>query len=180
MRMREVDEGWLCAECGRMHEGLITCFGPDEPYAWHRATLGARLRGRLKRSMCRVSVDGDTRFYARGHLHIPLTGHPEPSFVWNVWVEVRPEDADRIERHWYDQARVHLPRIEAILETPLPYDPTTSGLPVELHERPPEEVPHVTVTAVPNHPLQREQQAGIDLHRLADLNRRVLADPGID
>jgi hypothetical protein len=129
--------------------------------------------------MCRVSVDGATRFYTRGHLHIPLVGHPEPSFVWNVWVEVRPEDAERIERHWYDPARVHFPAIEAILETPLPYDSSTPGLPVELHERPLGEVPHITVTAVPDHPLQREQQVGMDLHRLAELNQRVFADPGL-
>jgi hypothetical protein len=169
----------MCPECGGTHEGLITCFGPDEPHAWHRATLPARLLGRLSRSMCRVSLDGQRRFFARGHLHIPLSGHPEPSFVWNIWVEVRPEDADRIERHWYDPARIQLPPIGAILETRLPYETLTSGLAVQLHERPPGEVPHISVTAVPDHPLQREQQAGMTLHRLAELNQQILGAPVI-
>lgn len=176
--MRKTDEGWRCAGCGQTHSGLLTCFGPDEPYAWHRASLGARLRGRLQRSICRVSLDGETRFYLRGHVHIPLVGHSDPDFVWNVWVEVRRDDYERTKRHWHDPARVELPVINAVLDTPLPYEPPTAGLPVEVRERPPGEVPHVTLTAVPDHPLQREQEEGMDLHRLAELNERLVADLG--
>lgn len=174
--MRETDEGWQCPGCGRHHSGLLTCFGPDEPYAWHRATFRARLRGRLTRDICRVSLEGVTRFYVRGHLAIPLAGHPEPNFIWNVWAEVRREDYERTKRHWHDPKRTELPPMRAVLDTPLPYEPGTEGLAVEVHERPPGNVPSVILRAEPDHPLQRQQSEGIDLHRLAELNDRLRAD----
>ncbi|WP_411286019.1 DUF2199 domain-containing protein [Lapillicoccus sp.] len=178
MALRESEEGWVCRECGRTHVGLITCFGPDAPLAWHRASLPARLLGRRSRSFCRVKTNGQWHFCVRGHLRIPLTGHADPFFIWNVWVEVSEPDFRALTRTLADPRRVAADPVKGTLETDLPYTTLTSGLAVEIHNRPPGEVPHVRITRAAGHPLQAEQEAGIDTHRLAQLNSDLLASAG--
>lgn len=174
MSLRETPDGWVCPECGEAHVGLITCFGPDEPHAWFNASPMARLTGALDDSVGWVKVKGQYKYYVRGHLRIPLRGHADPVFIWNVWAEVAKADFDRMMDTWEDPRRVDLPAIEGTLDTPLPYEPDTQGLSVELHERPPGEVPHVTLTRCSGHPLQTEQEDGIDAARLAQINHEVL------
>lgn len=62
--------GRVCEECGARHDGLIGCFGPDGPYAWHQAGRTARMRGTLDRSLCLVKVDGVQGWFVRGHIWI--------------------------------------------------------------------------------------------------------------
>ena len=54
----------------------------------------------------------------------------------------------------------------------------TAGLAVEVHNRPPGEVPHLRITREDGHPLQLEQEAGIDTHRLQELNSVLLHPAG--
>jgi hypothetical protein len=176
MAMRRTGEGWRCSECGRIHDGLITCFGPDQPYGWHQAPLSARVTGWLGTSFCRVRIDGQRQFYVRGHLPIPVRGHDdEPVFLWNVWVQVSRSDYRMLTRTLNDPRRVYAAPIAGVLDTPLPYKSATRGLPVDVHNRPPGNVPHVWATRVPGHPLQAEQEQGMSVHRLAELNRELLA-----
>lgn len=178
MGLDQTENGWRCRECGRLHGDLFTCFGPDEPYAWHRATRVARLRGKLGKSACRIAVDGETHYYLRCHLLIPLHGYqPASSFAWNVWVEISRSDFDAAHDTWRDPARVDSPAIKGLLDTSLPYDPPTRGLPAQVHQRPVGEVPSVTVVDSAGHPLQAEQDRGRDGHWLAELNARLLARP---
>ena len=127
------------------------------------------------RSFCRVKADGRARFYVRGHLPIPLTGHHDPFFIWNVWAEVSAPDYQALTHTLSDRNRVTAPPVEGTLETDLPtYTPGTAGLAVEIHNQPPGEVPRVRVTRTPGHPLQTEQATGIDSHRLEELNSVLL------
>ena len=173
--MGRAQDGWRCRECGDLHTGLVTCIGPDEPVAWSEASTWQRLTGWRARSFCRVRAAGGTRHVVRGHLPIPLHGHSEETFLWNVWVQVSRADYRLMARTLQDARRVEWPPVVGVLDTPLPYSPGTSGLPVEVHHRPPGSVPHVTVRSDVQHPLRREQVEGMDLHRLAELNA-MLAD----
>lgn len=175
MALRRDGQGWVCEECGARHDGLITCFGPNEPYAWHKAGRVARLRGTLDRSLCLVKVDGVQRCFVRGHLRIPLTGHEDPFFAWNVWVQVDEETFMWVIDTWEDPERADQDPSAGALDTPLPYGGSTLGLPVELHHQIPGEVPLVVLTQAPDHPLQQEQEAGMTLHRLAEINALAFA-----
>lgn len=175
MALRSTGEGWRCSECGRVHDGLIMCFGPDEPYAWHQAPVHARMTGSLGKSFCRVRVGGQRQFFVRGHLPIPVRDHDEAVFSWNVWVQVSRLDYRVLPRTLNDAGRVSAAPVVGVLDSRLPYEPATAGLPVELHNRAPGEVPYVRATSLPGHPLQLEQEQGMSVHRLAELNRELLA-----
>lgn len=174
MALVESTDGWLCVACGRQHEGLITCFGPDEPHGWHRASPLARLQGRLAHSFCEVKVEGRLRHYVRGHLAIPVSDGDGSPFLWSVWVEVDRTDFDRLVRSLNDETRVEQPPVQGVLDVPLPYEPTTQGLPVEVHQQPVGEVPQVVLTQCPDHLLQQEQRNGITVHRIAEINAAIL------
>ena len=172
--MERDGEGWICRECGNRHDGLITCFGPDEPFAWLQAGRIARLRGALERSLCTIKVGGQQQYFARGHLRIPLIDYDEPYFAWNVWVHVDEETFAQIIDTWEEPTRVELPPSKGTLDTALPYASETTGLDVELHHSAPGDVPLVVITAAGDHPLQKEQHKGMTVHRLAELNALAL------
>ena len=172
--MERDGEGWICDKCGNRHDGLITCFGPDEPFAWHQASRIARLRGALERSLCTIKVDGQQQYFARGHLRISLIEYDEPYFAWNVWVQIDEETFGQIIDTWEDPTRIELPPSKGVLDTALPYSHETTGLQVELHHSAPGEVPQVFVTAAAGHPLREEQLEGMTVHRLAELNAIAL------
>ena len=77
-------------------------------------------------------------------------------------------------RHWEDPDRVTLPPTFGWLNTWLPYDTTTLGLPTHVHTSPPGVVPRIVVDASEAHPLVRDQQNGLTWHEVAELNRRLL------
>ncbi len=174
MALVESTDGWLCMDCGRQHQGLITCFGPHEPHGWYRASRLARLQGRLAHSFCEVTVEGQLRHYVRGHLSIPVKDGDGSPFLWSVLVEVDKADFDRMVHSLNDPARVEQPTVHGVLDVPLPYEPPTQGLPVEVHQQPVGEVPQVVLTQRPDHLLQREQRQGITMHRIAEINAAIL------
>lgn len=169
MALERSTNGWTCRDCGAVHTGLVTCIGPDEPYAWSVASTWQRVTGWRARSFCRVGPAGRTRCFARGHLPIPLRGHSEDLFLWNVWVEVSRQDYRLMTRSVGDARRVRWPAVPGVLDTPLPYSPGTPGLPVEVQHRSPGSVPYIHVRDDVTHPLRREQLDGMDVHRLAEL-----------
>lgn len=115
------------------------------------------------------------QFFVRGHLPIPVRDHDEAVFSWNVWVQVSRLDYRVLTRTLNDAGRVSAAPVVGVLDSRLPYEPATAGLPVELHNRAPGEVPYVRATSLPGHPLQLEQEQGMSVHRLAELNRELLA-----
>lgn len=77
-------------------------------------------------------------------------------------------------QHWEDPDRVALRPTFGWLDTALPYDPTTLGLPTHVHTSPPGMVPRIVVDPSADHPLVRDQQNGLTWHGVAELNRRLL------
>ncbi len=176
MSLKRTKDGWFCPGCGLVHEGLIMCFGPDEPHGWFRAKRLDRLRGRLAESFCEVNVDGRRRYYVRGHLPLPVVDGDGSPFLWNVWAEVEPDHFSRMVDALDDPGRVGRPPVPGLLDTPLPSYPDTQGLPTQIVEQAVGQVPRITVEA-PGHPLHQDQVDGVTLHRVADLNAFLLG-PG--
>lgn len=121
-----------------------------------------------------VKVAGTRRFFVRGHLRIPLIEHGEPWFAWSVWVELEESDFASMMDSWDDADRVNQAAIQATLNSSLPYDAPTVGLPVVLHQAPPGEVPLVSVSNEVHHLIADEQRNGMTLHRLAEINASLL------
>ena len=169
-------ETWQCVTCGERHDGLATVFGPLEPDPWASATEDQRERGEINRDMCVLPIDGTTNYFVRGELQIPVVDSAGGVFAWSVWVSLSGPNMKTTVEHWDDPERTALPPMFGWLcNWLLPYDPPTTNLPVNVHTRAPGMVPLFELDPSIDHPLVREQFAGITIHRVAELNRILLA-----
>ncbi|MEI7056379.1 DUF2199 domain-containing protein [Nocardioides sp. CCNWLW239] len=167
---------WRCATCGDEHGGLATVFGPFEPDAWASATDSQRERGEINRDMC-VLPDGETtHYFIRGELQLPVIDADLDVFAWSVWASLSAPNMKMTVEHWEDPERAGLPPMFGWLSNWLmPYDPPTTNLAVNVHTRAPGTVPLIQLDPSIDHPLVREQVDGITIHRVAELNRLLLA-----
>ncbi len=165
---------WTCATCGDSHDGMATVFGSRAPYSWEQATDGERAVGELNADVCALTLGEATHFFVRGHLEIPITDRGGETFIWSVWCSQSRESMTLAAQHWEDPDRVALRPTFGWLDTALPYDPTTLGLPTHVHTSPPGMVPRIVVDPSADHPLVRDQQNGLTWHGVAELNRRLL------
>lgn len=169
-------EAWRCVTCGEEHEGLATVFGPSEPDLWASATDSQRERGEINSDMCVLPIDNTTHYFIRGELQLPVRDAAVDVFAWSVWVSLSAPNMKRTVEHWDDPARAALPPMFGWLCNWLtPYDPPTTNLAVNVHTRAPGTVPLIQLDPSVDHPLVREQVDGITLHRVAQLNRLLLA-----
>lgn len=152
-------------------------FGSPAPDVWQAATDVERSAGELTRDQCLLRIDGQVHHFIRGELAIPV-GHPSmDSFAWSVWVTLSQAKADVTAEHWNDPKRVELPPMFGWLSNWLtPYDPPTINLAAQVITREPGTAPLILLDRRVDHPLVHEQVRGIDLHRVAELNRLVLGD----
>lgn len=168
---------WHCATCGAGHGGLATVFGPLAPDPWASATDDQRARGQINRDMCVLPIDGTTHHFLRGELRLPIRDAAIGPFAWSVWVSLSGPNMETTIEHWEDPERAGLPPMFGWLCTWLmPYDPPTLNLAVNVHTGSPGAVPLIELDPSTGHPLAREQVEGITLHRVAELNRLLLAD----
>jgi hypothetical protein len=80
----EATPGFVCAQCGTLHEGLPTDRGfklPDDVWAIPEEEREARAK--WSTDLC----DMDGRYFIRGVLYVPLTERND-EFGWGVWAEV--------------------------------------------------------------------------------------------
>ena len=167
---------WTCRTCGEQHEGLATVFGPDAPDPWYAATDEERASGDINADQCVLELDGQTHFFMRGQLEIPVTDVPELGpFVWSVWVSLSPESMQLAIDHWTDPDRSKLdPMFGWLCNRLRVYDEPTMPMATHVHTRPPGKAPFIELDPTIDHRLVREQNEGITLHRVAELNAQLL------
>ncbi len=150
-------------------------FGPAAPEPWILASDAERAAGELTPDTCFLPHDdGSIGFFLRGHLEIPVREAEEP-FRWSVWVALGEADMASQARHWEDPGRAEMAPMPAHLASRLPYPSPTTSLAVRVHTRAPGVVPRIEVVPGVDHPLAHEQRQGITMHRVAELNRDLLA-----
>jgi len=166
---------WRCETCGTEHQGLATVFGPQAPEPWLVASEEIRSQGELNADMCVMRLDGATHYFLRGQLELPVRDAEIGPFVWSVWVSLSPESMQTTIDHWTDPDRASLdPMFGWVCNELGVYDAPTMPMATHVHTRPPGVAPFIEVDPTIDHPLAREQSEGITLHRVAELNQRLL------
>lgn len=87
-----------CASCGRIHRGSPS-FGYDKPaYNFDVPEAERDARVKVTKDICEIwppaGEEGDTYYFIRGLLEVPITGVDEP-FLWGVWVTQSEESFRR-------------------------------------------------------------------------------------
>lgn len=77
---------FTCSCCGNLHEGSPS-FGYNAPHSWEHLPEEIRALGHLGTDLCWYTEDGETHYFVRGCLEIPIHGFSEP-FMWGVWVSL--------------------------------------------------------------------------------------------
>lgn len=165
---------WNCSICGEQHDGLATVFGAQAPDHWLHATEAERERGELNADVCVLEVAGQWHYFLRGHVDIAIIDAPGGVFSWSVWVSVSEKSMRHIAEHWDDPERAAAAPVFGWLCNELPYEASTLSIATNVHSRAPGIVPFIELDPSVDHPLVREQAAGMTLHRLAEINRAAL------
>ena len=164
-----------CSSCGAEHSGVPLVWGPNAP---ERLRLVPRNEwaSRVSISQDDCVIDRET-FLVRGCLDLPIRGTNEP-FRWLVWTLVSREGHRFTMSPWRRLLRLRHPPYLAVLDTVLPYEPSSAGLAAEIRSAGPGYRPNVAVSDS-THPLAIEQRNGIALERAYELAGRMLhAYPG--
>src|SRR5262245_23770743 len=72
---------WKCPICGAEHDDIPLCFGIDAP--WRALVPENEFESRVHLTPDQCVVD-DAHFIVRGHIQIPIHGHPDP-LAFSVW-----------------------------------------------------------------------------------------------
>jgi hypothetical protein len=159
-----------CPHCGGIHSGIPLVWGPNAPSAMLPIPEPERSR-RVALSEDECVIDRAT-YLVRGCLDLPIRGTGEV-FRWLVWVIVDRQGHHYSTSLWRRLLRQRHPPYGGELDTPLPYDPPTSGLPVEVRSAGPGFRPAIVITD-PAHPLAKEQHEGLLQERAYELAGRML------
>ncbi|MCZ7606013.1 MAG: DUF2199 domain-containing protein [Planctomycetota bacterium] len=163
---------WKCATCGQWHEDLPLCFGAEAPAQWSIITDEEKTNSELLQSLCVIRARGETSFYVRGHVEIPILDHDEP-FVWGVWVSLSEKSFQRVIELWDVAGRETEPPFFGWLCTAIPVYPDTMYLKTSVQTMPSDSVPRITVEPT-DHPLAVDQHHGVTLRRVIDWIRVLL------
>ena len=163
----------VCPVCHQVHRNVATVLGPKAPDEWARARPGERLEAELTPDVCILPSAGTSRHFIRGHLQLPVDETAFGVFVWSVWVELDESSMREVARWWSDPNRAASPPLLGRLATELPYEQSTTGLPVTVHTRDRGQVPLLMMYHGSRHCLAWEQREGIAVHRAAELAGRI-------
>ncbi len=155
-----------CSSCGQEHpddELELTFRRPDAVVD----LSGEDFLRRVNEDADRASIDGE-RFFLRGILPLPV---PETGtdYAIGLWVEVTPKTFWRVIELWTAEEQVDEPPFAATLANQVPSLPPTIGLQVSMRLTGPTTRPEFRLVAA-DHPLHREQTAGITRHRIHEYN----------
>ena len=122
---------------------------------------------RVKEDADRAAIDGE-RFFLRGTLPLPV---PErgTDYAIGIWVEVASDTFWRVAELWTSEDQADEPPFSATLANQIPSLPPTLGLQVAMRLTGPTTRPEFHLAAV-EHPIYREQTAGITPHRIHEYN----------
>ena len=115
---------WKCATCGVEHDDLPTCFGCEAP--WRELVAESEFESRVELTRDQCVVDGSV-FFVRGHLEIPIVGHPE-TLVLAVWSSLSEQSFCHMCDRWNDDDRHYDPPYFGWLSSRLPVYPDTVNL----------------------------------------------------
>lgn len=153
----DMDTSYICATCGKLHEGPPFSFGADFP------DMYANMKREDRENRSSVSSDqciiDEKWFFIRGCLEIPIIG--DDVFVWGLWAIVYPEVFDELHECWELQSReTKFGPYKARLANSLALYPETLNLKLTMKVQPVGVRPLLLVDE-PDHPLAIEQRTGI-------------------
>lgn len=168
--------GFDCRTCGERHPELPRVFGADAPAPFYDLSPEERARAQLSSDQCILESGGETHFFVRGRLEIPVVDDDEP-FVWLVWASLSEASFARTSELWEQEGREAEPPFFGWLCDRLPYPEPTLFLKTRVHTRPVGQRPFVELEPT-DHPLAREQREGITRARVAEIAESFLHPDG--
>ena len=164
--------GSRCAYCGQWHEGMPMdiAFNGPEP----RLIASAEEQGLAVERSSEWCVIGDTGFI-RAVVNVPVVDAPTDGvqrFSWGVWVMVRGKDFRRIILDTWESGMPHdEPMPAGVMGNEIPGYPNTLFMDVEIDARSATQRPSVYFKNG-EHPLTIEQQRGITMVRVQEINEQ--------
>jgi hypothetical protein len=161
---------FVCSVCGELHDERMLDVRMTLPDAIH-ALPEAERRERAWLAEDFAVLDERT-FYVRGLLEIPV---PELAtrFAYGVWLEVDEPDFRFLLEHWDDPAQAGFHPVDARLANELAPYVATEGLIASLQPVSADLLPLAALHEI-DHPLYRDQRAGISSGRADELAAVVL------
>ena len=158
--MTSADHSFICASCGKSHDGLPTDFGYTLPDVVWAIPAGERSdRASFTKALCRF---GDRRFI-RCLLPVPFTARAG-SYCFGVWAEL---DAASFDRYYdlYDEDGTSEPEFSALLANEVRGYEHVLGLPILVQLRDSTSRPNVRFPADAGHAFAVDQLRGINEDR---------------
>jgi hypothetical protein len=163
-------QSFVCANCGKQHEGPPYSYEIEAPDLWSGMTKQRReKRGELSSDLCTID---DEYFFIKGNLWIPVVD-AEKVFNWTVWVSLSKEDFDRSVEIWDFAGREKEPGYSGRLSNELPLYPSSLNLTAIVHTLGVGERPSIQLEPT-NHSLALEQSLGITMKRVQQIAEQVI------
>jgi len=160
---------WICDICGLHDAETPLCFAIDAP--WRAYAGEGEFARRVELTADQCVVDGKT-FFVRGHIEIAIHDHPDP-LAFSVWTSLSEQSFRHMTERWDAPDRDLDQPYFGWLCSPISVYPNTIHLKLSVQSRRPGLVPLFTVE--PNdHPLSRDQEAGISHARWHELAHELL------
>jgi hypothetical protein len=163
----EKAEGFLCVQCGKWHEELLSDMGFQLPdVVWGMDYLEKYKRASYNKDFC--TLDG-SRYFIRGLLCVPLE-YKDGYFGWGLWVEVNKASHDLYLKHYHEGSDA-IPAFEGRIANNIKGYPELLGelVLVKLYD---EHRPFFEMTSTSDHSLAHEQRNHISLarhHEIAEM-----------
>lgn len=163
--MAERNTTFRCRTCGEHHRPLPLSYSAKAPLTLLRVPSAERPhRVVITPDQC---VIDQALFFLRGRIVVPIRDYAEP-FIWGVWAQVSLRDFFRTNQMWNVPGREQEPPFRGRLDTDLALFGSTLDQEVRILTQVVGRRPHVEILAE-DHPLRREQRAGITLARAEEI-----------
>lgn len=170
-----------CVECGSIHRGSPS-FSFGRPPLYHAVPEAEReARITFTRDTCLIAPaaddeDGQTHYFLRGVLEVPIIGAEEP-FVWGVWV-TQSEGSFMKYLETFDDDQSGISTFGWLSITWAPYNRTKPGEDLEnlactVHWQRAGKRPLIELREC-DHPLYVDQRDGISWDRAIEIARTVM------
>ena len=161
---------WNCRICGVEHDDVPECFGIEAP--WRALVSNDEFQRRVELTNDQCVVDGST-FFVRGHIEIPIHGHPNP-LAFAVWSSLSEESFLRMTDRWNAPDRESDAPYFGWLCSPISVYPDTIRLTLSVKSRSPGLTPVFDILN-DEHALAIDQHNGISIERWHQLALQLMA-----
>ena len=162
--------GFICATCGKSHEGLQRDFAWKLPdIVWEIPAENRENAAKFTSDLCQYGE----RYYIRCVLPVPMNG-TDDSFNWGVWAEV---DWPTFERYLaiYEVDAEDEPNLSGTIANVVPgYPQASETVSIHFGNRTARPSLHFDNTSL--HPLAKEQSQGISNARYHEILRTIGAE----